>query len=263
MSEANFAKLLGRSGMREVNRLVDGGFVHRRVDLPRPRTFRYDSRLFPTGSPDALGNWPQPGITVSSRQERLLQAVREQGDGYSTTQANREFGAGAGDALVEKGLLALEWVRQESRVVGAPPLTGSDVAAAGRQKTPLQLTVAQTDALDAIAEALENPVKQPRAFLLHGVTGSGKTEVYLRAIARAVAQGRRALFLVPEIALTPQTVQRVNDRFPGRVAVTHSGLTDRQRFDQWWQIRDGDYDVVVGPRSALFSPLPQPGPDCY
>jgi primosomal protein N' (replication factor Y) len=123
----------------------------------------------------------------------------------------------------------------------------------------LQLTAAQTGALAPIVTALENLAQQPRAFLIHGVTGSGKTEVYLRAIARAVASGRKALFLVPEIALTPQTVQRANDRFPGRVAVTHSGLTDRQRFDQWWQIRDGDYDVVIGPRSALFSPLPNLG----
>ena len=259
MSEADFAKLLGRPGIREVNRLVDGGIVHRRTDLPRPRSFRYDSRLFPTGGPDALGNWAQPGITVSSRQERLLQAVREQGDGYSTTQANREFGAGVGDALVEKGLLALEWVRQESRVVEAPQLASPDVAVAGGQESPLQLTSAQADALEPIVAALENPAQQPRAFLLHGVTGSGKTEVYLRAIANAVTRGRKAMFLVPEIALTPQTVQRVNDRFPGRVAVTHSGLTDRQRFDQWWQIRDGDYDVVIGPRSALFSSLPNIG----
>ena len=259
MSEADFAKLLGRSGIREVNRLVDGGFVHRRVGLPRPRTFRYDSLLIPTGGPDAQGNWPLPAGPVPSRQERLLQAVREQQDGYSTTRANRDFGAGVGDALVEKGLLALEWVRQESRVVDAPTLAGPDQVATWGREIPLQLTAAQTDALDPILAALENPAQQPRAFLLHGVTGSGKTEVYLRAIARAVAQGRKALFLVPEIALTPQTVQRVNDRFPGRVAVTHSGLTDRQRFDQWWQIRDGDYDVVIGPRSALFSPLPNLG----
>ena len=259
MSEADFAKLLGRSGIREVNRLVDGGFVHRRVDLPRPRTFRYDSRLFPTGVPDAQGNWPPPAGSVPARQERLLQAVREQQDGYSTTRANRDFGAGVGDALVEKGLLALEWVRQESRVVDAPTMAGPDRVGTRGQQIPLQLTAAQTDALGPILAALENPAQQPRSFLLHGVTGSGKTEVYLRAIARVVARGRKALFLVPEIALTPQTVQRVNDRFPGRVAVTHSGLTDRQRFDQWWQIRDGDYDVVVGPRSALFAPLPNLG----
>ena len=259
MSEADFAKLLGRPGIREVNRLVDQGFVHRRTDLPRPRSFRYESRLFPTGNPDDLGNWPQPGLAASSRQERLLQAVREQPDGYSTTQANRDFGQGVGDALVEKGLLAVEWVRREGRVVEALHQPGRDWGGGDGQELPLQLTPAQTGALDPIVHALERAGQQPRTFLLHGVTGSGKTEVYLRAIASALAGGGRVLYLVPEIALTPQTVRRVNDRFPGRVAVTHSGLSDQQRFDQWWQIQNGDYDVVVGPRSALFSPLPNLG----
>ena len=257
MTEGDFAQLLGKTGIREVNRLIDRGFVHRRVDLPRPRTFRYASRLFPAGRRDSLGNWPQPAQRVTPRQERLLHAVREEASGYSTTQANREFGTGVGDALVEKGLLALEWVRQESRVVETPDLQTGNVANTALSETPPELTPAQADALARIAETLDNP--PPNVFLLHGVTGSGKTEVYLQAIAKAVSQGRRALFLVPEITLTPQTVQRVNARFPGRVAVTHSGLTDRQKFDQWWQIRDGDYDVVVGPRSALFSPLPDLG----
>lgn len=274
MSEADFAKLLGRTGIREVNRLADAGFVHRRVALPRPRKFRYASRLFPAGVPDSRGNWPALNVNVSDRQQRLLHAVRESGASYSTTEANREFGSGVGDALVDKGLLALEWVRQESRVVAAPAPAdaesaraepfgaesdSTESAVAPTPEAPPNLTPAQADALARIVETLENPAMQPRTFLLHGVTGSGKTEVYLQAIARVIEQGRQAIFLVPEIALTPQTVQRVNARFPGRVAVTHSGLTDRQKFDQWWQIRDGDYDVVVGPRSALFAPLPAPG----
>ena len=178
-----------------------------------------------------------------------------------------------GDALVEKGLLGLEWVRQEIRVGPRPnPCQGPGGGPGGNPgggldnpdsptpaESPPQLTQAQAAALSAIAETLENPALRPRTFLLHGVTGSGKTEVYLQAIGRVLARGCRALFLVPEISLTPQTVRRVNARFPGRVAVTHSGLTERQRFDQWWQIRDGDYDVVVGPRSALFAPLPRLG----
>ena len=259
MTESDFAKLLGKAGVREVNRLVDRGFVHRTVDLPRPRTFRYASHLFPAGSPDSLGNWPTPAARVSQRQEQLLQVVRELPDGYSTTLANREFGTGVGDALVEKGLLGLEWVRQESRVGRA-----SDPPTGGREESsvpefPPVLTAAQADALARIVKTLGNSARQPNAFLLHGVTGSGKTEVYLQAIAKAVSLGRQAVFLVPEIALTPQTVQRVNARFPGRVALTHSGLTDRQKFDQWWRIRDGEYDVVVGPRSALFAPLPNLG----
>lgn len=92
-------------------------------------------------------------------------------------------------------------------------------------------------------------------FLLHGVTGSGKTEIYLRTIERVLAQGRQAIVLVPEIALTPQTVARFAGRFPGRVTVIHSELSQGERYDVWRLIRAGQYDVVVGPRSALFAPL--------
>ena len=95
--------------------------------------------------------------------------------------------------------------------------------------------------------------------LLHGVTGSGKTEIYMRAIQHALDEGRQAMVLVPEIALTPQTVRRFAARFPGRVAVLHSRLTDGERYDTWRRARDGQIDIMIGPRSALFSPLPDVG----
>ncbi|HRW04522.1 MAG TPA: primosomal protein N' [Caldilineaceae bacterium] len=96
-------------------------------------------------------------------------------------------------------------------------------------------------------------------FLLHGVTGSGKTEIYLQAIAATLAAGKQAIVLVPEIALTPQTVARFAGRFPGRVTVIHSGLNAGERYDVWRYLRDGQYDVVIGPRSALFAPLARLG----
>ncbi|MCC6739938.1 MAG: primosomal protein N', partial [Planctomycetia bacterium] len=97
-----------------------------------------------------------------------------------------------------------------------------------------------------------------KPFLLYGVTGSGKTEVYLRVIAQAVAAGKKALVLVPEIALTPQTISRFSARFP-RVAVMHHRLTEAQRLDQWKRIKAGGADVVIGARSAVFAPLPDLG----
>ena len=97
------------------------------------------------------------------------------------------------------------------------------------------------------------------AFLLHGVTGSGKTEIYLRAIERALARGRGAIYCVPEIALTAQTIRRVAARFPGQVAVIHSGLSEGERYDTWRRARAGLVGVVVGARSALFAPLPDIG----
>jgi primosomal protein N' (replication factor Y) (superfamily II helicase) len=97
------------------------------------------------------------------------------------------------------------------------------------------------------------------AFLLHGVTGSGKTEVYLRAIDVTLKQGRQCLYLVPEIALTAQTIRRVQARFPGRAAVVHSRLSEAERYRVWQRARAGEIDIVVGPRSALFMPLPDAG----
>lgn len=104
-----------------------------------------------------------------------------------------------------------------------------------------------------------DPMDAATPFLLHGVTGSGKTEIYMRAIEYALARGQQAIVLVPEIALTPQTVRRFSARFPGRVAVLHSSLSAGERYDTWRRARRGLFDIVIGPRSALFTPLPNLG----
>src|SRR6185437_12303963 len=105
----------------------------------------------------------------------------------------------------------------------------------------------------------EDMQRAARPVLLHGITGSGKTEVYLQALAASIARGRRGMVLVPEIALTPQTVSRFAARFPGRVALLHSALRPQERQREWRRIRSGAVDVVVGSRSALFAPLPDLG----
>lgn len=119
-----------------------------------------------------------------------------------------------------------------------------------------EATAAQRWALDEIGRALEG---QGGAFLLHGVTGSGKTEVYLRAAAAALAHGRGVIALVPEIALTTQVVARFVARFGERVALLHSALSEGERLDEWRRVQEGAADVVVGSRSALFAPLARPG----
>jgi primosomal protein N' (replication factor Y) len=119
---------------------------------------------------------------------------------------------------------------------------------------PLPLTPDQQAAYDAIHAALH--AAQPGApFLLHGVTGSGKTEIYLHAIAEVLRLGQQAIFLIPEIALTPQTIRRVVGRFPGQVGVVHSQLSPGERYDTWRRARLGQISVIVGPRSALFMPF--------
>lgn len=117
------------------------------------------------------------------------------------------------------------------------------------------LTEAQSDAVDAIL-ARRNTFAP---FVLYGVTGSGKTEVYLRVIREILEAGQTALVLVPEIALTPQTVERFRARFATRVAVQHSNLSRAERSRQWWEIREGHVRIVVGARSAVFAPLPHLG----
>jgi primosomal protein N' (replication factor Y) len=147
-------------------------------------------------------------------------------------------------ALAEQGLLRIEPVEEDR-----DPYAGRRFA----PTRPLPLTEAQAAALGRIAEALESG--GPATMLLQGVTGSGKTEVYLQAIERCVASGRQAIVLVPEISLTPQMVERFKGRFGGDVAVMHSRLSAGERYDEWRKVRDGRVRVAIGARSAVFAPF--------
>ncbi len=130
---------------------------------------------------------------------------------------------------------------------------------------PLPLTPDQQKALEYILgtrplqNATSRSISVNRPILLHGVTGSGKTEVYLQALEAIIAQGRRGIVLVPEIVLTTQAIERFAGRFPGRVAIVHGDLFMGERYDEWRRIRAGAVDVVIGSRSALFAPVPELG----
>ncbi|MCB9102703.1 MAG: primosomal protein N' [Anaerolineales bacterium] len=121
--------------------------------------------------------------------------------------------------------------------------------------TPPKLTAEQQAVWEEVAQTWQSKSVYKLPFLLHGVTGSGKTEIYLRAIAAALQAGQSAIFLVPEITLATQTVDRVSARFPGRVALWHSALSPGERFDTWERVRAGELPIIVGPRSALFAPV--------
>jgi primosomal protein N' (replication factor Y) (superfamily II helicase) len=144
--------------------------------------------------------------------------------------------------LVQEKLVVIEETE-----VRRNPLLQRNISAS----QPLTLTPDQQYALNCIVGS----DYQPRPILLHGVTGSGKTEVYLQALATIIAQGKRGIMLVPEIALTTQAVLRVAGRFPDRVAIIHSELSVGERYDEWRRIRAGEVDVVIGSRSALFAPV--------
>lgn len=148
-------------------------------------------------------------------------------------------------ALVKAGIA--EIVEEEVYRPVLPTEVGED--------RPVELTTAQRDAVAAVVETLG----VFRTFLLWGVTGSGKTEVYLHSIAACLAAERTALVLVPEISLTHQLVDRVRARFGDQVAVLHSGLSDGERWDEWRRIALGTVPIVVGARSAVFAPLPRLG----
>lgn len=123
------------------------------------------------------------------------------------------------------------------------------------------LTAAQKDVLAGVLAGLDGSLagKAFQPILLHGVTGSGKTEIYLQAVEHTIGMGRQAIVLVPEISLTPQTLRRFVGRFPGQVGLVHSRLSPGERYDTWRRARAGLLKVIVGPRSALFAPLPNPG----
>jgi len=150
--------------------------------------------------------------------------------------------------LAREGIVTIEEAE-----VRRDPLEGRNIPA----NDQLELTPDQRHALQAILT--HGNGNDPRPVLLHGVTGSGKTEVYLQALSAMIAQGKRGIVLVPEIALTTQAVQRVAGRFPDRVAVMHSELGVGERYDEWRRIRAGEVDVVIGSRSALFAPVPNLG----
>lgn len=162
------------------------------------------------------------------------------------TQA-ADCGTGPLQTLRKKGII--EAIR---RRVSTFEQTESD----SEQQTDLKLNEDQQKSLSHIIEKIQK--QESSTLLLHGVTGSGKTEVYIQAIREVVSYGKQAIVLVPEISLTPQTIRRFRARFP-EVAVLHSHLTDAERHWQWQRIASGDVQVVVGARSAVFAPVPRLG----
>ena len=161
---------------------------------------------------------------------------------YAETGAN----ASTLRELAEAGLVALT-----EREIIRDPLADLHYAP---EEAP-RLTPDQERVWQEMAGAFSNGAPAHHVFVLHGVTGSGKTEIYMRALERALELKRQAIILVPEIALTPQTIRRFSARFPGRVTTVHSKLSLGERYDQWRQIRNGEVDIVIGPRSATFAPV--------
>lgn len=206
-----------------------------------------------------------PGRALKGRQAEVMAWLVEQGGQGSMKDLSRAVpgASAAAAALLRKGLL-----QEDQRPLRRDPLAHRPLA----RSEALAMTEQQQTALAALRGALRQGraaaggdayTSAPRGpadvFLLHGVTGSGKTEVYLQALEECFALGRQAMVLVPEISLTPQTIARFASRFPGKIALLHSKLSLGERYDEWDRLRQGQAQAVVGARSAIFAPLPNPG----
>jgi primosomal protein N' (replication factor Y) len=189
---------------------------------------------------------------VTRKQEALLAAIPDGGAPAKDVCERASVGKAVLGALVTKGLVRLGPAPRDSAKADA--CSAEDVGCHNGQGVwDLALSEEQQQAVDLLIEAYESPGLAKR--LLWGVTGSGKTEVYLRLAARALGEGSGVIMLVPEIALTPQMIGRVKQRFGDRVGVLHSGLTPAQRRQEYARIACGDARVVVGARSAVFAPV--------
>jgi len=172
------------------------------------------------------------------KQKELLQYLKENGR-QNFTAMNARFGASAVKGIVEKGYAFFT----EEKYARSPYKNLNVV------DKNVQLTEKQKDAVNSVIET------DKLVSLLFGVTGSGKTEVYLNLINHTINQGKTAIMLVPEIALTPQMLKQLRARFGDFAAIIHSGLSAGERFDEWWRIRNGEARIVIGARSAIFAPI--------
>ena len=238
---------LGQGARASLRALVDEGVVVRTTarsrSAVRPK-YRDYARLTFEGR-RGLEEWAPTTSRRAPRQAALLSRLLNDTTPLLLSDARRGYGASAVATL-----MARSWISKESVAVQRDPLAGM----AYSPSPAVTLTPRQAAVVSEICRMLEDAEAVPRAVLVQGVTGSGKTEVYLAAVDRCLELGKRAIVLVPEIALTHQTVERFAAGFPGQVAVLHSGLSAGERFDQWWKIRRGESAVVIGLRSAVFAP---------
>ncbi len=204
------------------------------------------------GYEKANNNKQQTIHAAAAKHAEILQILLDEGGSLGTTEITKRVKTGSSllRTLERRGLINIsraEAVRNplsSQHVVPTPPHT---------------LNSTQSEAFAEILKGLQSEEKTQQGYLLHGVTGSGKTEVYMQAITHILESGKSIIVLVPEISLTPQTTSRFIGRFGERVALLHSRLSDGERYDQWHRIHKGEADIVIGPRSAIFAPVKRLG----
>ena len=250
--KSRVARRLGLGGSSIVERLIRQRVLHAESEWEKPRvTEVYSNRIELAASEVDVGKAiEQHNQGKSQRRAELLGWFQSGKIAQTKTALNGQFGAAAVKWAFGENYLKIRKIRRDR-----DPLAHYFF----QQEFAHTPTAPQRTAIEEIVTQIlaAKPSANPgdRQFLLHGVTGSGKTEVYLQAIEACLAAGKKAIFLVPEIALTPQTLRRIAARFSGKVAVLHSGLTAGQRYDQWWRVKNGDFPIVLGSRGAIFAPV--------
>jgi len=250
----HFAKVDWR---KTANFLVRKGVLASKSVLPPPRVrtkyIRVAQLAVPPEAAEAAMDSLGTKQTIARRQSALRFLI-QQPEAINISWVYAESGCNLNDLeeLEERGLIRLfesEIFRDPLQKVERREIESSKV---------VSLTLEQAAALKEIVNSISS-VSVDGPYLLQGVTGSGKTEIYIRAAQEVVKRGKQAIILVPEIALTPQTVRRFLNRFPGQVGLVHSRLSEGERYDTWRRARAGQLKVIIGARSALFAPLPNIG----
>jgi len=235
-----FAVALEASSRASIARLRDAGLITIGDRVTDAKGVRYDRFVILDTAPAGL----------TAKQQHAIDLLAARG-GEMSVRALEIAGVSAAvlSALAKKSIVRIE--RRARRHTLDAFLAGLDPASVGEIRHSRE----QTGAIETIRKSMGTFAP----FLLEGVTGSGKTEVYIELMRDAVRRGEQALLLVPEISLTPVFASRLKERFGERIAILHSSLSASERFDQWWRARRGEVDVAIGPRSALFTPFQRLG----
>lgn len=243
----SFREFTGKSGnIKELQRLIRQEEIEVEYQVSSKATTKKQTMVKRKAAPERIMEAIEDLPKQATKQRELLEFFLEEGESVAQADLLKLMGTTTASlkALEKKQLI--EIFKEE---VYRDPYQATDFPVT----TALTLTKEQEAAIEPIYEDIE--ADQHRVYLLHGVTGSGKTEIYLQSIQSVLQKGKEAIVLVPEIALTPQMVNRFKGRFGSKVAVLHSALSAGEKFDEWRKIQRKEVQVVVGARSAIFAPF--------
>ena len=242
-TEDDLRTRFGENISRAVRTLAGRGLVTRKLTLREPKSRQVET-IFPAGTEEEIAAYLEKNGRRNKKQALLLRSLLDLGPlNWETVRDSLSVPRGTVDDLTASGL-----IRSEKRTVWRDPYREKDFV----PLPDVELSPAQRTAFEAIMPLI---CGEPRAALLHGVTGSGKTSVIKKVIDEVLARGRSVILLVPEIGLTPQTVDFFRGYYAGKIAVIHSMLSDGERFDAWERMKNGEATLCIGTRSAVFAPF--------